>query len=86
VQLRHAVIASSVWTVLAFGCCAGNFWYVSTHEPPGVRERPAGLLGQGVGVVGALGYAAIWAPYAYQVSRRRRQRREHREHHRRRRP
>jgi hypothetical protein len=76
VRLRSAFIATAAWTVLAFGVSAVALWYVLSHAPPSDRDRRAGLLGQGAGTVMALGYAAIWLPYAYQVGRRRREQRE----------
>jgi hypothetical protein len=73
-ELRHAVIASSVWTALAFGFCAGGLWYVGAHADQGSRSERALRLGRGGGTLAALGYAAIWLPYAYRTGTRRRKR------------
>jgi hypothetical protein len=71
-KLKHALWATALWTVLALGACAVCLWYLGTHPVPGAPlERRARQLGEGAGTVMALGYAAVWLPFAYQLGKRR---------------
>lgn len=64
-QLRHAIWATAIWTVLGCGGSALGLWYVMSHPVPGVRaEDRANKLGGGAGTVLAIGYGAIWLPFA----------------------
>jgi hypothetical protein len=74
VTLKRALIATAIWTVLLVGISAGAIWYVATHPIRGVRmEDRASQLGSGLGMLGTIGYAAIWLPWAASVGKARRE-------------
>ena len=76
-RLRHALLATAIWTVVALGVSLLLAWYVIAHPIPGTStEKRAGLLGQGAATVMVLGYAAIWLPFAYRMGKQRREMQE----------
>lgn len=72
--LKRALIATAIWTVLLIGISAGAIWYVRTHPIRGVSmDDRASQLGGGLGILGAIGYGAIWLPFAASVGKARRE-------------
>jgi hypothetical protein len=58
--------------MFSFGFCLGGVWYVGTRAPPADQPGRAGVLVRDGGALTALGYAAIWLPYAYRAGIKRR--------------
>jgi type II secretory pathway component PulM len=72
-RLKHALLATAIWTAVALGISVLLVWYVIAHPIPGAStDKRASLLGQGAGTVMVLGYAAIWLPFAYRIGKQRR--------------
>ena len=73
-RLKHALLATAIWTVVALGVSLLLVWYIIAHPIPGASiEKRASLLGQGAATVMVLGYAAIWLPFAYRIGKQRRE-------------
>jgi hypothetical protein len=73
-KLKHVVWATAIWTLLGCGGSGVGLWYVTTHRVRGAgTEERAKRLGMGAGTLMAIGYAAIWLPYAAAVGKRRRE-------------
>ena len=73
-KLKHALIASGVWTVVGVVAAVGLITYIASQRlPRRVAEQRAQTAGGAAGVVVAVGYGAIWLPYAAAVGKRRRE-------------
>ena len=73
VNLKNSIIATVVWTVIVLGIGIGMIIYIGTHPVSGARvEQRSQMAGSGVGFVAALGYAAIWLPFAFKKGQERR--------------
>lgn len=74
--VKRRVMVSLVWTSAGFVAGGLCVYYVMNHPVPGVPEKVAAeRLGNVVGFVLTIGYAAIWLPYAFQVGQKRRAKR-----------
>ena len=73
VNLKNSIIATVVWTVIVLGIGIGMIIYIGTHPVSGATvEQRSQMAGSGVGFVAALGYAAIWLPFAFKKGQERR--------------
>lgn len=73
VNLKNLIIATVVWTVIVLGIGIGMIIYIGTHPVSGATvEQRSQMAGSGVGFVAALGYAAIWLPFAFKKGQERR--------------
>ena len=73
---KLALILTGAWTLLMIAVCSGLIWFVTARVPRHEQERRAGMLGSGAATVAAIGYGAIWLPWAVVVGRKRRERAE----------
>jgi hypothetical protein len=73
---RLALILTGVWTLVVVAGCAAVLWYVMANAPRSTAEARLGQAGTGCGTVAALGYGAIWLPWAAAWGKRRRERLE----------
>ena len=72
-SLKTALLASAVWTIVAVVVSAVAIWYVMAHPVAGASvEQRSQMLGSGVGTVMAIGYGAIWLPFAFKLGQERR--------------
>lgn len=72
-NLKISIIATVVWTVIVLGVGIGMIIYIGTHPVSGATvEQRSQMAGSGVGFVAALGYAAIWLPFAFKKGQERR--------------
>jgi len=73
VNLKNSIIATVVWTVIVLGIGIGMIIYIGTHPVSGATvEQRSQMAGSGVGFVAALGYAAIWLPFAFKKGQEKR--------------
>ena len=73
VNLKNSIIATVVWTVIILVIGIGMIIYIGTHPVSGATvEQRSQMAGSGVGFVAALGYAAIWLPFAFKKGQERR--------------
>ncbi len=71
--VKRRIIISLVWTAAMFMAGVFGVYYVANHPVPGVPEEIADeRIGNVVGLVITIGYAALWLPYALKVGRDRR--------------
>ena len=72
VNLKNSIIATVVWTVIVLGIGIGMIIYIGTHPVSWATvEQRSQMAGSGVGFVAALGYAAIWLPFAFKKGQER---------------
>jgi hypothetical protein len=69
-KLKHVIIGTIVWLVLIV--VAGVGIAASFAGKPGAEQR-AQSLGQGLGIVAAIGLGALWLPWAAKVGKKRRE-------------
>ncbi|MFO0878889.1 MAG: hypothetical protein U0840_16225 [Gemmataceae bacterium] len=69
---RLALILTGVWTLLVVAGCAGAITYIA-NGPQHQAEARASKAGGGFGVVTAIGYGAIWVPWAIVWSQKRKE-------------
>lgn len=70
-KLKHALIATAAWTAVGLLGCIALIAVIASRAGPGrAAEQRAQQAGGGAGVVMAIGYGAIWLPYAVAVGRR----------------
>jgi len=71
--LKRVVIGSVIWFVAMMIVSAGLFWWM-WNDAKANRERKerAGKLGSGMGVITAVGWGALWLPWAAKVGKKRR--------------
>lgn len=73
-KLKHALIATAVWTAVGLVACVALIAVIASRAGPGrAAEQRAQQAGGGAGMVMALGYAGIWLPYAFAVGRKKRE-------------
>jgi len=73
-RLRTALIASGIWTAVGvIGCVVLISVIAGQRLPRRDAEQRAGQAGTGAAVVMAIGYGAIWLPFAAAVGKRRRE-------------
>ena len=73
VNLKNSIITTVIWTVIVLGIGIGMIIYIGTHPVSGATvEQRSQMAGSGVGFVAALGYAAIWLPFAFKKGQERR--------------
>lgn len=71
--LRRVVIGSVIWFVLMMILSAGLFyWMWNDSKNNRERQERAGKLGVGMGVITAVGWGALWLPWAAKVGKKRR--------------
>jgi hypothetical protein len=73
---KLALILTGVWTVLVIAGSIAAISFVAAKVPRHQQEARAQKLGAGVAVVAAVGYGAVWLPWAAARGRDRRRRRE----------
>ena len=72
--LKLALILSAAWTLVIIAGAVLAIWYLSEHPVRGMSaEERASAVGGGMGIVAAIGYAAIWLPLAAKLGRERRE-------------
>ncbi len=72
--LKLALILSAAWTLLIVAGAVLAIWYLSEHPVRGMSaEERASAVGGGMGIVAAIGYAAIWLPLAAKLGQQRRE-------------
>jgi hypothetical protein len=75
-SLKTSLIATAAWTVLMLVISVGAIVYVGTRPVPNrVKNERASQLGGGLGVFTAIGYGAIWLPFAAKIGKQRREQR-----------
>lgn len=72
-KLKHALIASAVWTVIGLAGCVALVVVIAGSRPTRAAEQRAAQAGGGAGTVMVIGYGAIWLPFAAAVGKRRRE-------------
>jgi hypothetical protein len=79
-SIRTALILTGVWTLLLLAGCAGVVAYIA-NGPRHQQEARAGRAGGGFGTLAAIGYGAIWLPWAAAYGKQRRERLEREKRH-----
>lgn len=75
--LKTILLATAGWTLFAIVVSVALISYIVANPVAGLSaEKRAQMLGSGVGMFVAIGYAVIWLPYAYKLGKKRREARE----------
>lgn len=73
-SLKASIIASVVWTVVVVIAGIAMIAYIGTHPVPGAStEQRTQMAGSATGTVAAIGYGAIWIPFAMVAGKKRRE-------------
>lgn len=76
--LKTAFIATGVWTVVGLVLSVVLVIAIASGSTRrSEANQRASMAGSGAGLVMAIGYGAIWLPYAAAMGKRRRAEREH---------
>ncbi len=73
-KLKHALIATGVWTAVGLVAAVAIIASIAGQRLPArVANARAQKAGGGTATVMAIGYAGIWLPYAAALGKRRRE-------------